>query len=66
MCLFGWRKPYPSLFAQYERAQPAPWQRCPVCAGRGTLPSDFYSQIGGMTSTVRVTCRSCGGKGMVR
>ena len=40
-------------------------QRCPVCYGCGTVPPDFYAQIGYGTNTARVTCRACGGAGIV-
>jgi len=39
--------------------------RCPVCYGTGTVPADFYSQIGSTTSTARERCRSCWGTGIV-
>ena len=44
--------------------QPKPW-RCPICYGRGTVPVDFYANIGYATSTNPVKCRSCGGQGIV-
>ena len=45
-----------------------PWQRCPVCVGRGHVPQGFYSGpfSPGATHTAPETCRSCQGKGMVR
>lgn len=38
---------------------------CPVCGGRGTVPPDFYSQLGQSTSAARESCRSCAGTGIV-
>lgn len=39
-------------------------QKCPVCEGRGELPSNFY--LGEVTtSSSPVTCRSCSGKGYI-
>jgi DnaJ-class molecular chaperone len=42
---------------------------CPVCQGRGTLPEAFYLQTSTGATTgntiIRVTCRSCSGKGYV-
>ena len=45
---------------------------CPVCGGRGEVSSDFYEDIPGIykpstTAAPRpVTCRGCGGTGVVR
>ena len=41
--------------------------KCPVCSGRGQVPSGFYDQIGLASSidTSTETCRSCGGSGIV-
>jgi len=60
MSLFGKRSYPPSYATGYmralaeweEAAGPRPWQRCPVCRGRGSMQG--------------VRCRSCDGKGMVR
>lgn len=38
-------------------------QKCPVCEGRGELPSNFYLEV--TTSSSPVTCRSCSGKGYI-
>ena len=42
---------------------------CPVCGGKGLVPSGFYSAIGtpyySTTITVPETCRSCGGRGYI-
>lgn len=38
---------------------------CPVCAGRGTVRSDFYNQFGSATSTAPETCRRCEGGGTI-
>ena len=38
---------------------------CPVCAGCGTVPHDFYTRFGVSTSTAREACRSCGGLGTI-
>ena len=40
-------------------------QSCPVCSGCGTVPHDFYTRFGSSTSTSRVTCRSCWGRGVI-
>ena len=41
-------------------------QRCPICMGRGIMPSTFYQPIVGTTSAiVDEPCRSCDGKGIV-
>lgn len=40
-------------------------QRCPVCNGCTTVPSDFYDRIGYGASVARVPCRACGGTGLV-
>jgi hypothetical protein len=39
--------------------------RCPVCAGRGTVPAGFYSPYGSGTNATPETCRSCNGGGVV-
>ena len=40
--------------------------RCPVCNGRGTVSSNFYSDRHQSTSyTYEVQCRSCNGKGVL-
>lgn len=42
---------------------------CPVCGGKGLVPTGFYTAIGtpyySTTSTSPETCRSCGGKGYI-
>ena len=42
---------------------------CPVCKGRGNVPSGFYLAVGvnswTTTSTSPETCRSCGGAGYI-
>lgn len=50
-----------------RRAAPVarPPVKCPVCEGRGTVPHDFYAQLGASSSTTRETCRSCQGRGIV-
>lgn len=41
-------------------------QRCPICMGRGIMPSTFYQPIIGTASAiVDEQCRSCEGKGVV-
>lgn len=41
-------------------------QRCPICMGRGIMPSTFYQPIVGTASAiVDEQCRSCNGKGVV-
>lgn len=50
-------------------------KRCPVCNGRGIVPSNFYSThyepnyshltCSMSTSNGSVTCRSCHGKGII-
>ncbi len=37
--------------------------RCPVCAGRGSVPCGFYTPWG--NSTAEDPCRSCGGTGIL-
>lgn len=42
--------------------------KCPVCGGRGLLPSGFYIPNPNSTSgssTLPVTCKSCGGTGVL-
>lgn len=41
---------------------------CPVCGGKGIVPSGFYSfpgNFGGVTNTCAETCRACNGKGII-
>lgn len=42
---------------------------CPVCGGKGLVPTGFYTAVGtpyySTTSTSPETCRSCGGKGYI-
>lgn len=40
---------------------------CPVCGGRGTVAQGFYEGINDVetTNTGRVTCRACGGTGII-
>lgn len=40
-------------------------QVCPVCAGCGTVPADFYARLGVGTSIAREQCRRCKGIGTV-
>ena len=49
------------------RAIPAPVvpHRCPICGGVGTVDHDFYTRVGYSTSTERVTCKACSGRGIV-
>lgn len=37
---------------------------CPICAGCGTVPADFYERIGVATGTARCSCRHCLGTGV--
>lgn len=39
--------------------------KCPVCEGRGSLPSNFYTRDAGATSTADIQCRSCKGTGVL-
>lgn len=41
-------------------------QCCPVCEGRGNVPTNFYSRGTGATSTEPEVCRSCDGKGLLK
>lgn len=41
------------------------WQCCPICMGCGTVPPDFYEQVGFTTTTARTRCRRCNGTGTV-
>lgn len=46
-----------------------PWQKCPVCLGKGIVPQGFYMTPGWegfATSTSPDPCRSCDGRGIVR
>jgi len=36
---------------------------CPVCSGRGNVPSGFY--YGGTTTNAFEECRACNGKGVL-
>lgn len=38
--------------------------KCPICSGRGTMPGSFYGD-NGPAGLCEVTCRSCGGSGIV-
>lgn len=42
---------------------------CPVCGGKGLVPTGFYTAIGtpyySTTGTFPETCRSCSGKGYI-
>ena len=46
-------------------------QKCPVCDGRGTVPSSFYNPAPpgvvrqSTTFPMRTTCRGCNGDGVV-
>jgi len=39
--------------------------KCPVCAGRGHMPYNFYQDIKAIITTDPVNCRSCKGTGIV-
>lgn len=42
---------------------------CPVCYGRGFVPTGFYDSTGltwVSTTTGNETCRSCSGKGYIK
>lgn len=41
-------------------------QRCPVCEGRGNVPTGFYTRATGATSTAPETCQACDGKGILK
>ena len=38
-------------------------EKCPICNGRGQVPSDFYDGIGATAKFVQ--CRSCRGQGYI-
>ena len=39
---------------------------CPVCSGRGIVPSGFYTfKSGGILTTNPETCRTCNGAGII-
>lgn len=40
---------------------------CPVCNGRGTVSAGFYNPYDASTTAMetQVTCRACGGKGVI-
>ena len=38
---------------------------CPVCQGRGTVPTGFYSPTGSTSNVTPEQCRTCQGFGMV-
>lgn len=38
---------------------------CPVCNGRGWMPEEFYSGMGNTTTITNVTCKTCGGSGVI-
>lgn len=59
-CGHGTGAPNPVVFPPAR-----PPALCPVCSGRGSVPHDFYDQLGASTSTAREQCRSCGGRGIV-
>lgn len=56
-------KPFsdPVPFPQYTSQKQA--QVCPVCNGKQTVPAGFYGD--NSTAANDVTCRSCGGRGIV-
>ena len=39
--------------------------KCPVCEGRGQVPSGFYTGMGGVVSTVSERCQTCHGTGII-
>jgi DnaJ-class molecular chaperone len=44
------------------------YQKCPVCEGRGIVPTGFYNPGVSMTTsggTALETCRTCGGTGVI-
>lgn len=40
--------------------------KCPVCRGRGTVPTDFYFYEDLKPKSKEVKCRSCNGNGIIR
>ena len=54
---------------QYFGVPPKTAHRCPICNGRGTVPQGFYTGeawgIMNACNTVRPTCHTCGGRGIV-
>jgi hypothetical protein len=45
----------------WHQTRPRPY-RCPVCNGRGLMPTSFYTNLPVLTEE---HCRSCGGTGIV-
>jgi hypothetical protein len=41
-------------------------QKCPVCEGRGNVPTDFYSRVGVSTSANAEQCQTCHGAGILK
>lgn len=58
------QEPAPPLWS-VPRSNWPQWQICPVCEGRGTVPHDFYAQLGVATSTAREQCRTCRGRTVI-
>lgn len=40
-------------------------EKCPVCEGRGIVPSGFYQGISTLSFLVPEPCRICNGKGVI-
>lgn len=45
-----------------EKIEPC---RCPVCDGKGFVPSSFYSVYGNATTGITEICRTCKGQGII-
>jgi len=38
---------------------------CPVCGGKGTVPSGFYDPFGRSSTIAEEQCKSCYGRGVL-
>lgn len=48
--------------AETEKSKP---YRCPVCDGKGHVPSNFYNVYGNVSTGITEVCRTCKGQGII-
>lgn len=53
--------------SERDPALPTPKRphRCPICNGKGTVPAGFYDHGPAGNTSNPVTCKACGGNGIV-
>jgi len=56
--------PFSPMHWPFEVPRQQPY-RCPVCEGRGTVESNFYSRATMSSTTDNETCRTCHGAGII-